>query len=442
MSDHAQRVRVEEFDLMAALPFLRLFRAFRLAIHLPNLFLALFLVVSLWVLGQTMDGLWGHRVYSTEISQYANLSAQEYTLWIEQAQHRELGSTGIFATAQRFKLNAVHQLIWAMVQFRFVVPSTSISAHGDSVASSLRDLVITLPGWLWTSHRTFLLIYGSIAIGLWAMLGGAITRSTAMLLIQGQSPGLIKSIRFGCVHWRRFILSPILPLLLAAAVCVIPVTYGAIFFNVPVLNMIGGLALIVPLLCGAMITILLILYAAGAHLLYPAIAIEGADSFDAISRAFGYVLTRPWRWLAYNVLMMMYAAVTYFLISIVICLTLWITLHTVGLGVRDTAKAGLEPFVATSLVCQSVPGDMGTSCMPTAFWDKASAGGVAFWINVTSMFLIAYAISFYFSANNLIYLLLRRWADGAEFDDVYIDPDEPDVLKSNPSPESSPFNND
>ena len=57
---------------------------------------------------------------------------------------------------------------------------------------------------------------------------------------------------------------------------------GILFF----LALIGGAWLIAFLLVGL---------GGGWALMYPTIAVEGSDSFDAISRSFSYVFARPWR---------------------------------------------------------------------------------------------------------------------------------------------------
>ena len=89
-SDHAQQVRVEEINWKAALPIVRLFGAFRAAIRVPNLLIALLLVVTLWLLGQTLDGAFGLKVYQNEIVQYERLSPQSYREWINGASQAKL----------------------------------------------------------------------------------------------------------------------------------------------------------------------------------------------------------------------------------------------------------------------------------------------------------------------------------------------------------------
>ena len=51
---------------------------------------------------------------------------------------------------------------------------------------------------------------------------------------------------------------------------------------------------------GFVMTITLFGTIGGFNLMYPTIAVEGSDSFDAITRSFSYVYARPWRMLFYT----------------------------------------------------------------------------------------------------------------------------------------------
>ena len=45
----------------------------------------------------------------------------------------------------------------------------------------------------------------------------------------------------------------------------------------------------------------------GAGLLFPAVSAEGTDAFDAVSRAFSYVFSKPWKLLLYHLVGLAYA---------------------------------------------------------------------------------------------------------------------------------------
>ena len=196
---------------------------------------------------------------------------------------------------------------------------------------------------------------------------------------------------------------------------------GLVFFNVEVTDILGGLFFGVALAVGAGLAATLVLHLVGMHLYYPAMAVDGPDAFDAVSRSFHYVIGRPWRWLAYNMLALVYGAVTYLFVGMLIYLTLWITQRFVGLGVFRELEGGMSRFDAIlppprlgELMYDGQPAEL---TLP----GKIAAGLVSVWRYLTIGLLAAYAVSFYFCSNTWIYLLLRRSADGAELDEVYVE---------------------
>ena len=86
-------------------------------------------------------------------------------------------------------------------------------------------------------------------------------------------------------RWLVFFVAPLLPLILVIVVSLVPLIGGLVLFNFPGLDVIGGLLFAVAIGCGAVMALLLVVHAAGIHLLYPAISVEGSDSYDAASRA-------------------------------------------------------------------------------------------------------------------------------------------------------------
>src|SRR5205823_2792429 len=59
---------------------------------------------------------------------------------------------------------------------------------------------------------------------------------------------------------------------------------------------------------------------------------------------------------------------------------------------------------------------------------------VAFWVYLVVGMLGAYAISFYFSANSIIYFLMRHEVDATEMDDVYLEQSEEDFADATAPP--------
>jgi hypothetical protein len=64
------------------------------------------------------------------------------------------------------------------------------------------------------------------------------------------------------------------------------------------------------------------------------------------------------------------------------------------------------------------------------FGDDITATLMALWIYLTISVLAAFAISFYFSANTIIYMLMRHEVDATELDDVYVEQTDEDFAES------------
>ncbi len=423
MADQTPTVRVEEIDWFTVLPFVRLFGAFRIAMGPSKLLTAMTLVISLCVLGHAIDALGRWRAFDGEIDRYANLSTQDYDRWLDSQRHDAQPQIGVYATIQQFKTDAFTRLIDAATQLDFgfgqVLHQTNDNRH--TVIGSLRDLVTVLPSWLWHSHRGFLLTYGPAALAVCAILAAALARMTALHATREQRTSMLAAVRYAIARWVWFFLTPVLPLMLAGLMILAVAGFGAVFFNLPVLNVLGGLTFVVPLTCGAIATAVLVLLVAAGPLLYPAIAIEGTDGFDAISRAFGYVLGRPWRWLLFNLIMLVYGAMTYLLLGLVIDLILTVIHGCVGWWVIRDVSPGLNRLDAIFPAPQGHHVAEGVPWSQLGIWDKVTAGMIGSWVYLTRSLLGAYAISFYMTANTWIYLLLRRGTDGTELDDVFLE---------------------
>jgi hypothetical protein len=163
----------------------------------------------------------------------------------------------------------------------------------------------------------------------------------------------------------------------------------------------------------------------GLNLMYPTIAVEGSDSFDAISRSFSYVYARPWRMLFYTLVAVIYGALTYLFVRLFIHLMLALTHGFVGGGSWADTPSG-APLWQTMWPGPGARLSYDIDFM-TLRWDQDIAAAlVAFWVYLVVGTLGAYAISFYFSANTIIYYLMRQEVDATELDDVYLDESDDD----------------
>ena len=499
MDQQDQPVRVEAVDWPASLPFLRLFGAFRMAIHPPKLLMALLLVIVLFLFGCVLDLCFGKRVYSDEINQYAVMSPDAFAGWrqqrkddfakellllvsrlpmpdnrglqaditapsttepqkvesakeainkyfdskrkelvnkedlsddvrpsrLERLEHRrrellqEVGALerqGIFAATLAFKIDAFGRLVRAASSFNFGFQDLvkDRPTNSDTVCAALRDLLITLPCWLWHNHFWFLLIWFFAGMAIWALLGGAVCRMTAVDATRSLTVPATQAVAYAGSKWVSFYLSPLIPLILIALIW-LAMAIGGLLLKLLVLEAVGAMLFFLALAGGLIVALMLIGLVGGGNLLYPAIAVEGTDAFDAISRAYSYVFKRPWHLVFYTLVSLVYGAVTYLFVGAVIYLCLTITHRFVGTWVSQAHFQALMPLPQLGDLSYDVEWSrLGASA-------TVAAALIKLWVSLLVAMLGAYAISYYFSANTWIYLLLRRAEDDTEFDDVHLD---------------------
>ncbi len=172
----------------------------------------------------------------------------------------------------------------------------------------------------------------------------------------------------------------------------------------------------------------------GLPLMHPTIGAEGSDAFDAISRSFSYVYSRPWRAFFYALLAAIYGAIVFTFVAIFAGLLL-----------------GFSRFCVTFWSGQIFPGGLGdkiNNMWPTisvfdwqpwagtaAGWDqltgseRAAAFVLGFWVWLVLGLVWGYAVSYGYSAFTIIYFLLRKNVDNTEFDEVYLEEEEEEAFE-------------
>ncbi len=332
---------------------------------------------------------------------------------------------GVFETALRAEVQAFEHLIAAATSLNFGLRELvgDGDAPSDTVAGALRVMLFDVPHWVFDVHRGFFLGYLLYSLLLWSLLGGALARMNALHACTGSAGDAGEALRFAFRRWVWLTLAPLMPLILVGVIGLLLTLGGLVFFNIPVLDVLGGVIFGLALLQGGLMALLLIGTAAGVSLMQPAIAVEGTDAFDAVSRSFNYVLGRPWRWAFYTLVALVHGAICYLFMGGIIFLTILVTAGFVRLGVWDGGNSlGANRFDAIL----PLP-DFGR----LAYWPdlallgmsgKVAAIVVWLWVTACVGLLAAFAIAYFQAATTWVYLLLRRAADGTEFDEVYIKP--------------------
>jgi hypothetical protein len=284
------------------------------------------------------------------------------------------------------------------------------------------------PVWLIWNHTVFFIVFSILFLLSWALFGGAISRIAAVHVARDEKISVRQAMNFAVGKLLSFASAPVIPLVIVIVIGLF-VSLVALIGNIPFLGPITvGALFILALLAGFVMTLVLLGTAGGFNLMYPTIAVEGSDSFDAISRSFSYVYARPWRMLFYTAVAVAYGAATYLFVHMFIWLTLVLTHHFVGMGILTPAE-NTNDLLSTMWPNPMTTGRLSYSVDYLALTAGQKMG--AFFMNCWVMFLVsflgAFTISLYFSANTVVYYLMRREVDSTEMDDVYLEQSEEEL---------------
>jgi hypothetical protein len=287
------------------------------------------------------------------------------------------------------------------------------------LCSLLNVLVSSIKSVEWGEYVVLIVLVLGLMI-IWSVFAGAITRLAALEFARGEKAGLKDSLSFVMKKFWSYFWSPLTPIL------------GVLFFIA--CNVAGGLlgkiefageiavAVGFPLaiLSGFLIVFLGIVGIIGFILMFPAISSEGSDAFDAISRAYSYVLSRPLHFLSLFITIIICGTILSFVAGYGACLVMQTSYFTVGLGMGDKLNE-----IRAFIVGMSGAGDTITSLNPMSM--RIAALLFMLYVVLIKMTVGSIIVAFVGSASTIAYLIMRKAVDGTEITDVYVDENEEDV---------------
>jgi len=198
------------------------------------------------------------------------------------------------------------------------------------------------------------------------------------------------------------------------------------------------------------LTFTLLAVVLGFHLMWPTIAVEGSDAFDAVQRAAGYVFGRPWHTAFYSFVLLLYGGVSFVMVRIIAMLVLKLSHVFTGAGMNlassaETSTIGKLDAIWHMPAWQDLPllpatGDVnfwGTfGNAPLSGAESFTMFFLALWVFLVVGFVGAFIVSFYFCGSTEMYFLLRREVDAVDYDEIYYEELE-DELDEEEQPEAA-----
>lgn len=272
-----------------------------------------------------------------------------------------------------------------------------------------------------------------------ALFGTGICRIAALNSAADETLGPRETARFALKKLSTSIWTLLVPVLAVIAFGLVLIVISAVS-RIPLVGhvwyVIIGILYIVPLVIGLFFAAVMLVYFPSLILFQPAIAAEGNDSFDAISRSYSYVFGRPWRLAFYALVAFIYARIVLSVAALLVIMAGKLTNWFMGTGVDpemirkvnalDLGAILGNPFGADMPVWNAVSHFVTRGEVSKSFTDAGHVGGglIVFWQHILLAIFLAFALSLLYSLITQIYFLMRKAVDGTPFEEVYIETPE------------------
>ncbi|MEO6811933.1 MAG: hypothetical protein ABI353_22720 [Isosphaeraceae bacterium] len=262
-------------------------------------------------------------------------------------------------------------------------------------------------------HAALAAVWGVLV---WGLLGGAIARIAVVRSAKGERIGLRSALGFALRKLLPLVGTPLCPFI-AVAAFLVPCALLGLLYQVPgpAGVALAGVLMVFPLLAGLIVALMLVGLGAGWPLMVATVAAEGEDSFDALSRSYGYVYQRPGRYALSIVLAWFLGVIGLVVVGLFAALTVHLATWGLALGAPHDRLIDLlsnRPFRG----------------------DRFPASAHRFWLDVVGVLARGWVYSYFWTAAALIYLRLRLDVDGTPWNVVY-QPEPPASSVPEPSPD-------
>ncbi len=293
------------------------------------------------------------------------------------------------------------------------------------------------------------------AVLTWAVFGGAITRIAAVQVARGEKISAMEALNFTRKRLGSYIAAPMIPVAIMVLLLIGMILYGFPLM-IPIFGdiIVAGLFWPIMIVVGLLLAITLVGLVGWPFMSVTISAQGGTDVWDAFTRAYSYVYQKPWHFIWYTVVAVVYGAIIVFFIGFMASLTVylgkWGVSQTPGMAAAGRQPSYLFVYAPTSyhwrdllLRGAEVGGEpiVGSDdqIIPAAYqkwtgrddtykgkdrlewWNLIGAFLVAIWLWIAFLLLIGFSYSYFWSASTIVYLLMRRKVDGEDMDEVTLE---------------------
>jgi hypothetical protein len=338
----------------------------------------------------------------------------------------------------------------------------------EPLAKMLRPLVYFFSPRAGALARIYFLLVLLVTVAIWGVIGGAITRIAAVQIARQEKIGAREALTFTLKRYLSLISAPIFPLIFIAVVVVAMILFGVLLM-IPILGeFLGGLLWPLMILAGLGIAVLLV-GLVGWPMMAATISTEGTDSWEAVSRSYSYVFGKPWHYVFYSAIALLYGALLIFFVgfmgSAMVYFAKWgvnqaqipsrdptymfiwaptsyewrdLLLQGYRVEGEEVWKNGHATDAYDKLINRKPVVDEANKWQQMSKWNYIGTFLVSIWLYLIFLLILGFGYSYFWTASTIVYLLMRRKVDDTELDEVYLEEEDQESPYSAGAPFTPP----
>lgn len=411
--------------------FPNIFKLFRIAIQPGRIMTAFFALVIIFLAGWVMDlhktvvvsgalsaddlrtsTLGGSLTWPTELHCFIT-NHERMENYIKTYKERTKSQRlGVFKVFSNFCVANFNEGVIYLLNLKF-----------DKVIAAVGNCFLACV-WALKYHTIYGIVFLSISFVVLSLSGGAICRGAAMHFSTDERLGMNSCTGFALKKFMPILFAPTAPLILVALLGFVIIYVLGLITNVPYAGeLVMAIFFILVLVAGGLMAFTTIWAAASVNLMLGAVAYENTDTFDVICRAYNYVYSRPWRLGLYTLLAAFYGGICYLFVRFFAFVMLGMSRWFLQLGVFTQSGKAEQLDKLTAIWPKpeyfNFLGNEADISKPVT--ETIASAVVHFEILIIAGLVMAFAVSFYFSAGTVIYCLLRNKVDNTPLDTVFIE---------------------
>ena len=404
MSNESSVVR--EVEWTEVFPWLNLFRCVRLAMEVRKLFLsavAMMLVIWGWCgIASVFSGSSDPRLKEDIFPAYTTWPWESSETQLETVEPAHDGRGTLLGEYQR--LNPLYRT-WQRLSDPFI---------------HLFDPQTTAP------RLAFYVLCGLWGVIVWGLFGGMISRMTALQLGRDERSTIKEAFKYAIRYWGKYLSSPLFPmftLFILFGMIAVPALMMGTGVGTLIASIGWGMVLIFSFLATILIVGLLVCW----PLMWATISVEASDSFDAMSRSYGYLFQRPFHFGFYTILATILGIIGWWFVQWFGSILLFFSVWSASWGAGNSQIQSVINDAPTSI--QTLAQPMGAFSTQAASLEGVGDVGaiiISYWMGLIFVMVLGYAPSYFWTVATAIYLLLRHDVDDTDLDEVYVDQDDED----------------